>query len=276
MSRKEKIFKLESKEDFTSYLRLLIEFIYKNLKRHTRYTNEIEELCLAYVKKISPNVKTLKDFDFAELIKDEGYIRSRESIQINYDTYSALHDKVSYPNIRLLNAFGDRSEKGMSYVKFRDMVKKRSKKMESENKKDDLQLDELTEDFKQELNQCTSSRNYEAHLPDTKFIAQKEFRDEQLREYMESSNGNYVVGVNLQKIIINTYEYADIEWLFILYVSMRRNNETFSRLFQRVKKDYSKLIGESMNVQPHRVKSLPFNFMEISFNSMEAHSGKKK
>lgn len=274
--KNDRTFKFESKTDFKIYLGLLIEHVYKHFSRYKEYFNELQEMTLKYIGKFDGGNHDIDKknviLEIEKVSKFRNYSELRKTIIISYKEYKELEDKLATPSNELLNFFGDRTSNAVSYIKFRDVVKDRKKKFSKQSKEDDLKLDELEEQIRQNLNGLNEARNYHHHIPDTKFITQWEYREKQLQEF-----GLIDMEKFFEIIRPEFYEKIDIEWLWHLYKVSKARYETYDILFQRMKKDYSILIGTSMSIMPDRIEtSLPVEYGIMSFNSYKLHQGKTR
>lgn len=233
-----KIYKLETKENFIIYLRKLIISMYRQLNWHKRYIKEVDEYLSEnmvkdnYKKKISPYI------------------------------YIDFKHKILTPSNQLLNLVGDESNSGMSYKKFRKMVKKRQAKGL------DLGLNELSEDLKQILNECNTNRNWSLHVPESLLTAETEYRENRKRE---------TGGVDVfNPIKIAMFTYYEIEWVVSLVVSEKIAHERYKTILQQMKRDYSILIGDSVTIELINYDVRTLDDMQLSDMSMQIQKGKYK
>ncbi len=269
MSKKDKQFELVGKEDFISYLCLLIDFVYKNLKRYNKYFKEYEKTCFEIYQVYDPEAKKISKDLILTMLKDPRYLSFRNTIDLSFDGFSEIQDKARGVSIRLLNSIGDRTKEAMSYNKFRSEVKSRKRILSEENKEDFLVLDDLSQEQNEILNDFYKARNFEAHLPDLKFISQQKYRKKQK---IESGLPMHIVPKEI--VFINRYEYIELEWLWMGYIDHTDFKESVEKIFQQIKRDYSKLVGKSMSISLIDNKYLPADYIEISNEAINKHVGK--
>ncbi|MED4461872.1 hypothetical protein [Metabacillus fastidiosus] len=255
----------ETKQDFIDYLGLLIEHLQKYLMRYKYYRTEIEEICLEKYKEIKPEAEGISVDLILELLKEENYSEERKRFKLfPYYKYIKLSDMLNFINLKILNIIGDRTQEAVSYMKFRDKVKAFNKKTCS----DLIELDELTQDINEKLNKCNKSRNYLAHIGDSVFIAQMEYRNKQLKDFEKNLGLDFSKSLK-NKIIVNRYDYADVEWIFNLFIEYKRALPIYLSIFQQIRRDYTKLIGETVTIETFTDRILPFDYADISMNSID-------
>ncbi|AXM89396.1 hypothetical protein CI793_09620 [Anoxybacillus ayderensis] len=269
-------YNLETKDDFIDYLGLIIEQVQKQMWRYRRYLSEVEDLCRTKIKEYDSEINEVSLETIIKVLNDPLYMQNRAKIKpIPFYKYAEIRDKLEFVNLRLLNLIGDKTKEAVSYAKFRKTAEKLEERLLKEGKESIIQLDNLSTDIQQKINECYKARNYVAHWADTKFIAQKEYRTSQLKEFEQIFEVDFI---NSHKhiIMVNRYEYVDIEWLFELYVAYKKNQKIYSSIFQQMRRDYTKMVGKPTEITPIQGKVLPFNFSLISQQSVDMQFKKDK
>lgn len=78
-------------------------------------------------------------------------------------------------------------------------------------------------------------------------------------------------------IPVSAWEFHEIAWLHELYYDISEQIKLFSKVFQRMKKDYSKLIGTSMTIiREQQSIPRPSDFKMIAERSYSINAGKRK
>lgn len=255
----------QCKEDFIVYLGLIIENLQKCIIRMKRYTKDVESICLNVYKEYDANATAVNTEYLQELINLEDYQDIRKKFKpIPYYKYIELSDRINYISLKIMNLIGDRTKEAVSYRKFLDSMKSYNKK----NTENPIELSNLNEKILNLLNRCYRSRNYLAHVGDSVFLSQKEYRQKQIVDLKETTN------IDLGKftehnIYINRFEYVDVEWMFQLYLANKNSLSLFSTIIQQIKRDYSKLTGRKVELQNLQGSVLPFNFAKISLDSID-------
>lgn len=227
-----KVYKLEKKSDFIIYLRFLIIATHKQIQSF-KY----------YIKKLNEKIDSLRLRD-EDVLSFDGYI------------YNDFSDKIGKLNIELLNLLADESNSSASYKKFRKLI---------DRKKDEYGLSELNEEVKDILTQLNNSRNWNSHIPESLIYAQFEAAD----QYNLVDNKKSIVE-NPNPIEIYMYREYQKEWLLSLYDETNQMYKGYSKIFQQMKKDYSKIVGQSIqvisvNIETPRPFTEDFAIPQISF-----------
>ncbi|WJM09795.1 hypothetical protein [Paenibacillus sp. PK1-4R] len=235
-----KLYKLESKHDFIHYLRFLIVTAHKQVLQYRKYINELK--------------KTIEELD----------LNSDEVKFFNGEIYDEFRDKLGFVSLGLLNIFADETNTAASYKKLRKII---------DRKKDiDFGLSDLSDDIQSIISQFNNGRNWSAHMPESIIHAQL--------EVLEKNKGSEITNKlinNYNPITAYLYKRYDKKWLFSLLDQSSQNYEGFRRVLQQMKKDYSVLIGKSMElVTNHQDIRLFDEDFEIPSLSMEMQNKKYK
>ncbi|WP_342438202.1 hypothetical protein NSS79_02815 [Paenibacillus sp. FSL L8-0436] len=216
-----KVFKLEEKIDFIIYLRFLIISTHKQMKRYKSYLKNLEYL--------------VKNLD----------LHNENVTSISGDIYDDFSDRLGKLHIDLLNTFADESNSAASYKKCRKLM---------ERKKDQLGIDELSEEIKEILAQLNNNRNWSSHIPESLIHAQFEAAD---KYGFESGKEDIINKPN--PITIFMYSSYEKGWILSLIDEAFRLHKAYSKIFQQMKKDYSRLVGQSVEIiTEYQISDRPF------------------
>ncbi|WP_312649309.1 hypothetical protein [Aminipila sp.] len=251
--------------DFIIFLNLLIEITIKHLRKYEMYFNELEMYTLSKFDEKSVKLICSEEFDLEMFIEKKGLLL--DSMKIDYWELKSLEDKLDTPKNLLLNAFADKTSKGVSYWRFRNECDKKAKK----DNKFYVTLTEFDENIRAIFNNLSSIRNYEHHLTDAKFIEWRKYRENQLVNWGISK---YVWPSENIEVVFS--ENVSIGYLLSTYLSSKKLIGDFKKLLQYMKKDYSKLIGKSMTISKtmNHGETLTINDAKISINGIKRHFGK--
>ncbi|PAQ15093.1 hypothetical protein CD798_08605 [Bacillaceae bacterium SAOS 7] len=256
------------KQDYIDYLSLIIEHLEKYLSRYKYYHIEIKEICLNKYKELKPDATEISVDLILELVQEKNYNVEREKYKlIPYYKYIKLSDMVSYINLKILNIIGDRTKEAVSYLKFRDKVKERLKK----GLELDFELDELTQEISEKLNKCNLSRNYVAHIGDSVFISQMEYRKNQMEDYTKQLgiDFKFIKDISNNFITVNKYDYVDVEWIYHMYLNYKNTISIYLSILQQIKRDHKKMTGKKVDVYKISNRNLPFDYSQISRDSVD-------
>ncbi|PWX08373.1 hypothetical protein ACSW93_06395 [Clostridium perfringens] len=236
-----KIKVIKNKKDAIIFLNQLIILTDKRMMRLKRALKDLEKFLSTHV-------------EYDTKIPTDVYHRYSESIECTSDY--------------LLNLLGDETKTAVSYKQFRNVIEKQKK-----HEQLDFQLDKLEPEIVNLLNNIRNMRNWSHHVAQSLFNSQI--------EYMEKVSKIPKPLVEAQfsqaDIHVLTWEYHEIDWLKELLEKSTENYEMFSKVFQRMKKDYSKLIGTSVRISREKqMIARPYKFNLISEKSFDINTGKKK
>lgn len=240
MSKESKGFPLVYKEEFIYYLRDIIDMTARYLIRLKRYIKELEEFIES---------KNLND-DISKMVST-----------IEYESF---FDKVRHVETVLMNLIGDKSKQALSYNKFREISDKRmSKGLE-------LNLEKLPDDMKKELNRFNSWRNTNLHIPLSFLISSKELAEQRVAE-----NPELFGHIPNNPIYVDQYEFQYSSLFVMMLNSIKEFYEISRRMHQQMKRDYSKLIGESVSIILDRKKIMTIED-HITINQMSDEKNRRK
>lgn len=167
----------------------------------------------------------------------------------------------------LCNIFGDETKNAVSYRQFRKII---DKKYSQGN--DEFKLDPLDNGMTELLDGMREQRNWAHHIPQSLFASQENYMVKNEKVSKELFGKLF----SDENIYVSVWEYHEIEWLKGLYDSAKDMYEDFKKVFQRMKKDYSTLIGSHMRVcrsiEPY---ARPFDFTRIAEDSFKANSRRR-
>lgn len=236
-----KIKTIESKKDAIIFLNQLIILVYKRMDRLKR---SISDLSLEINKYDESSVK----------IKTEIFNRISESIECN--------------TLYLYNLFGDETNAAASYVEFRKIIEKKAKQGHNE-----FLLDKLDNNIKKLLNEFRNVRNWSHHIPQSLFISQISYMEDQEKIPSQMVELQF----SSETIPILIWDYHELEWLYNLRDGASEIYDEFQKVFQCMKKDYSKLIGNNMSIaKEYQTDPRPYKFNSISENSFRINTSKTK
>ena len=216
-NREFKMVKLESKNDFIIYLNQLITSMFKKIQRMRWYMEEQEEL--------------IKKYKLTET----------ENRGIPTRVYFSCLDKWSAIFAESLNLIGDETRLAASYRKWRKMLDKKRKT----GQKEFLDVDDLDDNLKKLINEFNSLRNWALHVPESMFYTQREYMNMQF-SHLELNVTTLLSGSTLE---MNQYLYQEGDWLIMLNQQSKNFYHDFQKVFQRMRKDYSQLIGRKMEIK---------------------------
>ncbi|MCT4593198.1 MAG: hypothetical protein N4A57_02840 [Anaeromicrobium sp.] len=235
-----KIFSLETKEDFIIYLSELIILVQMKLTILKRYLEQLE-----------------KEIEICGL--DQNH-----NVKISPNVYQEYRDKLMNTQNYLLNLVGDETKTAMSYKKFRKILEKKSKSI-------GIEFDKLKEELQALIIKANVSRNWSMHVPESLLNAQMEYDTEESGEDIRK----FILD-NVNPIGIPHYEYYEGKWLLDLYENSKLSYEGTRMIHQQMKKDYSKLIGESVRILPVINEIRTFKQINIPKISMDMQLRKYK
>ncbi len=198
--------------------------------------------------------KTINDYDEKKLKR------------VNTDTYHRLSESIECTSNYLLNLFGDETKTAVSYKQFRNIVDRKFK-----NGQEEFRLDGLDNDIIKLLNEFRDMRNWSHHVPQSLLNSQI--------DYMKNTgipSGVIDLQFSSEDIIVLEWDYHDIAWLYDLYQGITEQFEEFSKVFQCMKRDYSKLIGNSCRIiKEYQPTPRPSDFKRIGEKSFLINTGKR-
>lgn len=151
-------------------------------------------------------------------------------------TYENLRNKINYLDIFLFNLFADESKFSMSYRKLR-------KQLDKNGYREKWMLPELPQAILELLNQLNNLRNWGAHIPESMLFAEFEVAE----KYNKPLSKDLIVRFSTP-ITVNIYNRYKKEWFEDLFNESQLLQESYSKLLQQMKRDYSKLIGKSVEI----------------------------
>lgn len=266
----EKKYVFQNREQLIELLSLCIELVDKHFYRYCVYYNELIMMAKEKIRQIY-QVDELEIDDkniYSEIIKVMGldnYIDNHKDYKIDYIKYKSIEDKIVNVQLQLLNLLGDRTKKGgVSYWRFRYEYRK----LKDEKNVDLPELEILSQEFNKLLNEMNSSRNYLHHMTDAKFIEWGNYRKKQIldnpgvfRKWPDST------------IVSDRYKNVSVEWLWQLVFSQSEFKRNVKKVLMQMKKDYSRIYGESMSMARNWEDELTSEIFEISINGIKRYKG---
>lgn len=176
---------------------------------------------------------------------------------IQTELYESISDKVNRLFQYIFNLLGDESKKAVSFRKFRKRLYKDKNKL-------NIELEELSQNELKILGEFNTLRNWGLHIPESLFIQKKEFFK------MDSQ----FIETNKMIIPIPTYEYFEIQFLTEMKREIREVIDSSMIILERMKNDYSVLIGEPFKIEYEQNQYKPYLFMAAVQNSWNSQNGK--
>jgi len=178
----------------------------------------------------------------------ESYIvecNQNEKLIISYSDYEDFLSWLSSKEVYLFNVIGDNQKISMSYKKYRDMIDKKIKRNTL-----DFDVYQLTSVELTTLNRFNMLRNWSNHVPESLLHAElKLIRDGKALEH------------TINPIIVHYDNNCTLKLLEDLYEQSKNLFSGFRQMHQCMKKDYSRIIGNS--VQVTRVYQIHLNVLTI-------------
>ncbi len=197
-NQEKKQFSLDSKENCCIYLCRIISSC---------------ELCMDKLKKYNKQIKEI-------LEKYNG------KDTIAYEIYSEMCDKTYNNMVYLLNLLGDCQTSSISYFKYRQYIKKRINKGNS-----DVQAYAMNDEVTQIMSEFNKLRNWQNHVPESLLVAEMEMVDA----------GKMVFPMDPVEIV--HYKNVTYEYFQHLYLSNIEFYENARKIIQTAKKEYALLMG---------------------------------
>ncbi len=176
---------------------------------------------------------------------------------IHFELYETISDKVNRLFQYLFNLLGDESKKAVSYRRFRKRLLKDKKTL-------NIELEELHESELKILSEYNSLRNWGLHIPESLLVKKKEFF---------KMNSTFIEA-NKSTIPIPTYEYFEIQFLTEMKREIQEVIDSSMIILERMKGDYSVLIGGQVNIEYEQNQVKPYLFMTAVQNSWNLQNGK--
>lgn len=217
-----KQFKLTTVDDYIFYLGYIMNDIQNGIVKYKRYKKELDNILKEYIERGEKKISTEK--------------------------YQDINDKLLCTSHLLLKVCAEEQDVSYSYRKFRRLIEK-SKLIE-----DWEPLDKTIQEYLEEFLQV---RNWSFHNPESLINASIEVQSKDIPEEQK----NQIKPNKNPEIYVNYYNYLDIAYLISLSIHTNRRLEMFSKVFQQVKKDYSKLIGSSVRIYMNYIDE-PLKFLD--------------
>lgn len=188
--------------------------------------------------------------------------------KIKTDDYQRLAESIECTSLYLFNLFADETKIAASYSQFRKILSKKVNQGETE-----FLLDELGDEYKKILVELRNHRNWSHHVPQSLLNSQINFM---INERGGIPKELVEVQFSSREIVVLTWEYHDLGHLLELLINSKGNYQSMMKLFQRVKKDYTKLIGCSMKMEREiQDNPRPSKFREIQRESFDTNLKKR-
>ncbi len=187
--------------------------------------------------------------------------------KIETTIYQAYAERIECLTGYLCNIFGDETKNAVSYRQFRKIIDKKESQGNEEFKLEPL--DKETIDL---LDSMREQRNWGHHIPQSLLASQENFMVNEQKGGKKLFE-NYFTS---DEVYVSLWEYHEIDWLINLYASSNMAYENFRKVFQRMKKDYSVLIGKTMRVRRcEEPQARPYQFRKITEDSLKVNSKRR-
>lgn len=153
--------------------------------------------------------------------------------KFEYEVYSEYLERLSSVESYSLNLLGDSQKVALSYFKFRTIIKQRKKKGTL-----GFEIQDLSSEHEKILSEFNQMRNWGNHVPESLITGE-------LKCIEEGKFGAFTTN----PIIVNYYKYVSREYMEDLYNTAKEERKLVRKIHQRMKKDYSFLIGESVEIR---------------------------
>ena len=178
---------------------------------------------------------------------------------IQSEIYETISDKVNRVFQYLFNLIGDESKKAVSYRKYRKILYKDRTSLK-------ITINELPNNESEILGEFNKLRNWGLHIPESLFLQKKAFL---------KINSNFIL-TNKKIIPIPTYDYFEFKYLMEMGREVQEVLDASNLILERMKNDYSVLIGESLVIEYEKNQVKPYIFMSAVQNSWDVQKGKLK
>lgn len=178
---------------------------------------------------------------------------------INAVLYDSTSDKVNRVYQYLFNLLGDESKKAVSYRKFRKILFKQRNVLE-------ISIPPLSEKESKILSEFNNLRNWSLHIPESLFI--------QKRRYFQMDSEFMMTYKN--KISIPRYDNFEIEFLTKQKEEIASVVDYSEIILQKMKDDYSSLIGGDFELEYEDNQVKPYFFMKAVEESWDSQNNRNK
>lgn len=176
---------------------------------------------------------------------------------ISSEIYESISDKTNRLFQYLFNLIGDESKKAVSYRKFRKVLYKQKSQL-------NISLEQLTQDENKILSDFNSLRNWGLHIPESLYLQKRVF-------FKLSSD---FINANKNIIPIPQYDNFEIEFLIKMEDEIREVMECCEKILNRMKTDYSSLIGQEFKIEYEENLVKPYMFMKAVEKSWNVQTKK--
>lgn len=209
--RNYKNYPISNIEDALEVLGGLISGVQINLEKYEMYSNEIIELYQKYEDKAKINEKI--------------FIPAKE--------YDDINDKLLYRQREILKYVADHQNSSFSYIKLKEILKKKNIFNIAEDKKASSILKDLLD-----------LRNWSFHNPQSLLVASKEVAKRNIPSNLKSC---VEIKPQLNPVIIfNTVSY-DIHLLYSLHIHVKKMSAEFKIILNQMKCDYQHMYDSIPN-----------------------------
>lgn len=210
-----KTFRVETKGDAIIYLRYII------------INMDI------YLKRFGAGIKKLE-----KLIEQHSFYEN-PCKTIDSDVYFEYRDGAGFNMGYLLNIISDHSNYAISYKKLREVFKRKGQDAVNWG------IEDLEIEYQEILRDLNNKRNWVMHVPESMLYASLE----SIGRAFDNDPRDLIIQ-NPNPIGVEQFQKANGEMFLILHRNNSYMYQTFREMHQRMKQDYSKLIGSSVRLKP--------------------------
>ncbi|MCP4523858.1 MAG: hypothetical protein GY828_06610 [Candidatus Gracilibacteria bacterium] len=176
---------------------------------------------------------------------------------IQSEIYESISDKVNRVFQYLFNLIGDESKKAVSYRKYRKILYRAKNSLK-------ITINQLPQKEAEILGEFNQLRNWGLHIPESLFLQKKVFF---------KMDSDFIL-TNKKIIPIPTYDYFEIKFLTEMGREVKEVLDASNLILERMKNDYSILIGETLKIEYEKNQVKPYIFMSAVQNSWDVQKGK--
>lgn len=184
--------------------------------------------------------------------------------KIETTLYQAYAERMESLTMYLCNLLGDETKNAVSYRQFRKIMDKKAAQGNEE-----FRLDPLDKEMIELLDSMREQRNWAHHIPQSLFASQENF----IVNEQKMNKALFEKVFSDKEVYVSIWEYHDIKWLINMYASAEMAYANYKKVFQRMKKDYSALIGCHMRItRMYEPIPRPAEFSQIAETSLKVNS----
>lgn len=215
------------------------------------YIYYLSELIIDTIQKSKRLKKYENEID--NLLKNN---RGKKLIEAEF--YESFSDKTSRLFQYIFNLIGDETKQAFSYRKFRKILFKNRRLL-------NIEIEHLTTEEEFIIGEFHKLRNWSLHIPESIHNHKREF----------FKIDNKFINEHKSIIAVDYYEYFEIEFLEKQKGEINQILNGVEIVLNRMKDDYSKLVGEKVEYKEDLMQVKPYAIMEVAKKSLETQKGKR-